>query len=81
MPPFIAARNALGAIMRDWRSMTGDTSEFGPDGNLRGIRFTIDAVSGLTVGRGTSIELVTTCVAALRALGIPSRIVYGLEEH
>lgn len=79
--PFIAARNALGAIMRDWRSMTGDTSEFGPDGNLRGIRFTIDAVSGLTVGRGTSVELVTTCVAALRALGIPSRIVYGLEEH
>jgi len=79
--PFIAARNALGAIMREWRSMTGDTSEFGPDGNLRGIRFTIDAVSGLSVGRGTSVELVTTCVAALRALGIPSRVVYGLEEH
>lgn len=79
--PFVAARNAIGAIMREWRSMTGDTSEFGPDGRLRGIRFTNDAVSGLSVGRGTSVELVTTCVAALRALGIPSRIVYGLETH
>ncbi len=79
--PFIAARNALGAVMREWRSMTGDTSEFGPDGNLRGIRFTIDGVSGLAAGKGTSVELATTCVAALRALGIPSRLVYGIEEH
>lgn len=79
--PFIAARNAVGAVLREWRSMTGDTSEFGPDGNLRGIRFTVGTASGLGAGRGTSVELATTCVAALRALGIPSRIVYGIEEH
>jgi hypothetical protein len=76
--PFIAAKNAVFAIMARWKSMTGSSSELGPDKSLRGLQFSPNGVYGIGIGRGTPVELATTCVTALRAIGIPSRVVYGL---
>jgi len=76
--PFVAARNAVIAVLGRWKSMTGSSSELGPDKSLRGMQFSPNGVYGLGVGRGTPVELAATCVAAVRATGIPSRIIYGL---
>lgn len=76
--PFIAAKNAVTAVLSRWKSMTGGSSELGPDKTLRGMQFTADGTYGIRVGRGTHVELATTCVAAVRSIGIPSRVVYGL---
>lgn len=77
--PYQAARNAVIAVLSRWKSMTGDSSEFGPDNELRGIGFSKQA-AGLAAGRGTPVELAATCVAAVRALGIPARIVHCLQS-
>lgn len=79
--PYIAARNAVSAIVGRWKSVTGAASEFGPDRGLRGFRFTTSGPSGLAAGAGTPLELALTCVAGLRSIGIPARIIYGLEEE
>jgi hypothetical protein len=79
--PFIAARNAVVAVLGKWKVVNSSTSEIGPDQTLRGIRFSPDGVYGIGVGRGTAVELAATCVATLRAIGLPSRIVYCLSEE
>ncbi len=79
--PFVAAKNAVCAVVARWKSVTGAASEFGPDRSLRGFRFTTSGPSGLEAGVGTPVELATTCVAALRSIGIPARMVYGVEEE
>lgn len=76
--PFIAAKNAVIAVIGRWKSMTGSSSELGPDKSLRGLQFSPNGIYGIGVGRGTPVELATACVTALRAIGIPSRVVYGL---
>ena len=76
--PFMAAKNAAIAVLGRWKSMTGSSSELGPDKSLRGLQFSPNGVYGIGIGRGTPVELATTCVAAVRAIGIPSRVVYGL---
>lgn len=78
--PFIAARNAIVGVVKRWKSLSGGTSEFGPDQSLRGIRFSSDGVYGIGVGRGSNVELAVTCVSALRSIGLPSRVVYCLYE-
>lgn len=78
--PYHAARNTVVAVLSRWKSMTGDTSEFGPDNDLRGLGFSKQA-SGLAAGRGTPVELAATCVAAIRSIGIPARIVHCLETE
>ncbi|MFM7259447.1 MAG: transglutaminase-like domain-containing protein [bacterium] len=79
--PFIAARNAVAAIAAGFKSVSGGTSDFGPDGSLRGIGFSQDGASwGLDAGRGSPVEICATCVAGLRAIGIPSRLVYCIDE-
>jgi hypothetical protein len=79
--PFIAARNAVAAIAGAYKTVTGGTSDFGPDGSLRGIGFSPDGMAwGLGVGRGSPVEICATCVAGLRAIGIPARIVYCIDE-
>lgn len=74
--PYLAARNAVLAVVGRWKALSGGSSELGPDGTLRGIAFSGTQASGLAAGRGTPVELAVTCVAAVRALGIPSRVVY-----
>ena len=76
--PFIAAKNAVVAVIGRWKSMTGSSSELGPDKSLRGLQFSPNGVYGIGIGRGTPVELATTCVTALRSIGIPSRVIYGL---
>lgn len=76
--PFIAAKNAVIALLGRWKSLTGSSSELGPDKSLRGLQFSPNGVYGIGIGRGTPVELATTSVAALRSIGIPSRVVYGL---
>jgi hypothetical protein len=79
--PFIAARNAVAAIAGRFKSISGGTSEFCPDGSLRGIAFSPDNTAwGVEAGRGSPIELCATCVAGLRAIGIPARMVYCIDE-
>jgi len=79
--PFVAARNAVAAIAAGFKSVTGGTSDFGPDGALRGISFSPDGISwGLDAGRGSPVEICATCVAGLRAIGIPARLVYCIDE-
>ncbi|MFM1822802.1 MAG: Transglutaminase-like superfamily [Planctomycetota bacterium] len=79
--PFVAARNAVSAVLARWKSVTGAASEFGPDRGLRGFRFTTNGASGLAAGGGTPLELALTSVAALRSIGIPARVIYGVEEE
>lgn len=76
--PFVAAKNAVTAVIGRWKSMTGSSSELGPDKSLRGLQFSTVGASGIGAGRGTPVELATACVSAVRAIGIPSRVVYGL---
>ncbi len=76
--PFYAARNAVLAILAQWNSMQGGTSEIGPDSSLRGMQ-TSDGVFAIGAGRGSPVELAVTCVAAVRAIGIPARVVYCLQ--
>jgi hypothetical protein len=78
--PYVAAQGVIQRVLGRWRAMTGAGSELAPDGSLRGMRFTTGESPGLAVGRGTPVELATTCVSALRAIGIPSRIVYGITD-
>ena len=79
--PFFAAKNAVAAVIGRWKSMTGSSSELGPDKSLRGLQFSPNGVYGIGVGRGTPVELAATCVAAVRSIGIPSRVVYGIVLH
>lgn len=79
--PYIAAKNAVSAILARWKSVTGAASEFGPDRGLRGFRFTTSGSAGLAAGGGTPLELALTCVAGLRSIGIPARVIYGIEEE
>lgn len=78
--PFIAARNTVAAVARKWRVTNSSTSIYGQRGALRGLNFTVNQPWGLEAGGGTPVELAATCVAALRAIGLPSRIVYCIEE-
>jgi len=77
--PFIAARNAVVAVARKWRVTNSSTSIYGQRGALRGLNFTVNQPWGLDAG-GTPVEFAATCVSAVRAIGIPSRIVYCLEH-
>ena len=80
--PYLAAKNAVLAITKAWRSGNTATSIYGQKGALRGINFTADGTAwGLEAGGGTPVELAATCVAGVRALGIPSRVVYCLTER
>ncbi len=79
--PFIAARNAVAAVASRFKAISGGTSEFGPDGSLRGIAFSPDNTAwGVEAGRGSPVELCATCVAGLRAIGIPARLLYCIDE-
>jgi hypothetical protein len=78
--PYVAAQAVVHAILKRWNATTGAASEFGPDGSLRGLRFSADGRYGIGVGRGTPVELAATCVSALRAIDIPSRVVYGIVD-
>ena len=77
--PFVAARNAVLSIASRWRVTNSATSVYGQKGALRGIAFSDNTAWGLEAGGGMPVELAATCVAALRSIGIPSRIVYCLE--
>ncbi len=76
--PFYAAKNAVTAILTRWKSMIGGSGERNADRSLRGIAFSTGAF-GLSVGRGSQLELAAACVAAVRSVQIPARIVYGLS--
>jgi hypothetical protein len=79
--PFVAAKYAVHAIVSRWRVNSSTTSIFGQRGALRGVNFTdLNQPWGLEAGGGTPIELAATCVAGLRAINIPSRIVFCLVE-
>ncbi|MFM7051111.1 MAG: transglutaminase domain-containing protein [Planctomycetota bacterium] len=75
--PYIAAKRAVTAMCARYRSVNQSTSEFGPGQSLRGIYFSQTA-AGLSTGRATAVEFTADCVAALRSIGIPARVVYGL---
>ena len=79
--PYYAVKNAALAIVRGWRLPNSGTSVYGQRGGLRGLNFTVDAPWGFEAGGGTPVELAATCVAAVRALGVPSRVVYCLVER
>ncbi len=78
--PFLAAKNAVLAILPKWKSFSSTTSVFGQKGTLRGMAFSQNGQYGIDAGGGTPVELAATCVTALRSIGIPSRIVYCLQE-
>lgn len=78
--PYVAAQSVIHAVLKRWNATTGAASEFGPDGSLRGLRFSPDGQYGVGVGRGTPVELAATCVSALRAIEIPARVVYGVVD-
>ena len=87
--PFVAAKNAVLAICGRWRSGSSTTSIYGQKGALRGINFSDSATaasgySGRPVGidaGGTPIELAATCVAGLRSINIPARVVTCLTAR
>lgn len=80
--PFMAAKYAVHAIAGRWRAGSSSTSIYGQKGALRGVNFTdLNQPWGLEAGGGTPIELAATCVAGLRSIGIPSRIVFCLIEQ
>jgi hypothetical protein len=79
--PSYAVKIAARAIVRGWRLPNSGTSVYGQRGGLRGLNFTVDAPWGFEAGGGTPVELAATCVAAVRALGVPSRVVYCLVER
>ena len=76
--PFYAAKNAVIAILTRWKAMVGGSGDRNADRSLRGISFSSGAF-GLSVGRGSQLELAAACVAAVRSVQIPARIVYGLS--
>lgn len=78
--PFFAARNAVVAVLARWKSLTGSTGERNPDRSLRGFAFSSGAW-GLGAGRGTALELCATCIASIRSIGIPARMVHGLRTE
>ena len=78
--PYVAARNAVLAIAPRWRITNSATSVYGQKGALRGIAFSDGTPWGIEAGGGMPVELAATCVAALRSIGVPSRIVYCLEH-
>lgn len=78
--PFVAARNAVGAALSRWKSLTGSSGERNPDRSLRGIAFSTGSW-GLAAGKGSAIELCATTVAAIRSVGIPARMVHGLRTE
>lgn len=79
--PFMAAKYAVHAIAGRWRAGSSNTSIYGQKGALRGVNFTdLNQPWGLEAGGGTPIELAATCVAGLRSIGIPSRVVFCLIE-
>ena len=78
--PFVAARNAVGAVLSRWKSLTGSSGERNPDRSLRGFAFSTGSW-GLAAGKGSAVELNATCVAAIRSMGIPSRMVHGLRTE
>ena len=78
--PFLAAKNAVLMILPKWKSFSSTTSVFGQKGTLRGLAFSQNGQYGIEAGGGTPVELAATCVSALRSIGIPSRIVYCLQE-
>jgi len=75
--PFVAAKHAVTAICARYKSINQSTSEYGPAQSLRGIYFS-PTNAGIATGRATAVEFTADCVAALRAIGIPARIVYGI---
>ncbi len=79
--PFVAARNTVVAISKGWKFANSGTSIYGQKGALRGINFTDSGIWGIEAGGGTPVELAATCVAGVRSLGIPSRVVYCLTQR
>ena len=87
--PFIAGKNAVLAICGRWRSASSTTSIYGQKGALRGINFSDSATAasgysarpaGIDAG-GTPIELAATCVAGLRSINIPARVLTCLTSR
>lgn len=76
--PYLAVRNAALAIVRGWKLPNSGTSVYGQKGGLRGLNFTVNGPWGFDAGGGTPVELAATCTAAVRALGVPCRVVYCL---
>lgn len=80
--PFLAAKYAVVKVAKQWKLGTTTTSLYGQKGALRGINFyDSNLPTGAASTGGTPVELAATCVAALRSINIPSRIVYCMVER
>lgn len=76
--PFIAAKELVRATVQSFRTLdkVGLRQEAG---FTRGLVLQ-GAYSAMQTGNGTSHDLVASCVAVLRAAGIPSRAVVGMSD-
>jgi hypothetical protein len=79
--PYVAGKSAILAVVSRWKGASSTTSLYGQKGALRGINFT-DSMQVIVTDttKGTPVELAATCIAALRSIGIPSRIVFCIIE-
>ncbi len=79
MPPYHAAKEIIRAATLAYRAVNSDTLEKRGMGRIVGMRV-VGARDTLDDARGTPHDVVCTCVAALRAAGIPARPVIGVRE-
>jgi hypothetical protein len=77
-PPYLAAKEIVRYTISRFQ-VSGIGTDFAPGGIIRGLHVK-GAAAAWQNGLGSEHDLVCTCVAMLRAAGIPARPVIGVEE-
>jgi len=77
-PPYLAAKEVVRYTISRFQ-VSGIGTDFAPGGLIRGLHVK-GAAASWDNGLGSEHDLVCTCVAMLRAAGIPARPVIGIEE-
>jgi len=79
MPPYVAAKEIIRASVLSYRGVQTDTLERRGLGRVVGMRV-VGSAQSLANQQGSTHDVLCTCVAALRAAGIPARPVIGIGE-
>ncbi len=79
-PPWFAAKEILRTVVTGFRSVNSDGMERRGIGRIAGLKLD-GAQYAVGQGFGSEHDLVATCVAALRAAGLPARPVVGIAEE
>lgn len=79
VPPHLAAKDLIRAVIGALR-ITGNGLSRVEAGMMQGIQLK-GAAAAMADGTGTPHDLVASCVAVLRAAGIPARVVVGIDRN